>query len=1084
MADKKTVTRQLSIFINDKEVVNSLSGISREMGKVRGQIGNLNRDSEDYDEKLSTLKKTLADLTTRQSYFKDEINGTDKALGTSMKSLAGVEQRMGEITKELRLLDAESEDYQKTLHSLKTEYASLEKQQKEYSDNISLTTKKQEVNKNSLNGIEHELGQVKEAMRDLDKTSANYRQEISRLQKEEAALQKQQAQMSEEIHGTTEELGAARGAFSNLFSGLKSGDLTMAAAGLSGIKTAIIATTKAGLAFIATPIGATIAALAGIALAAKAWYDYNTEVVKATQVTAAITKLSGEALDDTRKRASVLAETFDQDFEQLLNVASTLVSEFGISYEEAFDRIQDGLTKGGYANEEFLESLREYPTFFAQAGFSAKEFQNILNTGADLSIYQDKLPDAIKEFGLAITEQTKAASEALTNAFGPEFTSYILTGVKNGSISVKDALFEISKEAKRLGLNAQQAQLLTADLFKGAGEDAGGALKIFQAVTQSLENQKRPLTEIEKGFTELADKAKEVADAEERAFGSKGFATWQKNFSLFFGTVKREFYDFLFVMTNGQDALDKLRAKQRQGDSDKRVYESNLKNYKGFLDGQKKALGERYDFEAAKELYMSVLKERYAKAGAGNIDATKEQLELQKRLEGQMKIVEKYNEEIKTNTNKNDLADITARIAANKKKLELLEAHKQEEKEAFKTAEKEITALLKKSQEDSELRQYKGIEKEIKQITNKYAAELEKFKAHTARLKELEAARDKEIADVKAAKALEYGKQIDDINRELTRSALAAQFDAEIEAATTAEAKRLLELEKQKSLDDEQAEAELAKALTDIENVENTEALKYAITEKYRLRRERSDAAYLKNKKELDKKATEAERLAQIKKIDDTLNEMSRLTNALVEIFGQSKAAASAQAAINGALAVTEILKTPSVLPEPAASISRGIQIAGVVIKTAKSISQINSAKAPKAAKFFDGGYTGDEALYNDKYGKVTQVNEYHANEWVMPNVMLRQPRYANVAGWLEAERKQPGSAGPLPGAGSQAGATTATASIAATAALIEVVAQLNATLQGGIKATTQIGYDTIRDINKANREITASGANGTINKS
>jgi hypothetical protein len=61
--------------------------------------------------------------------------------------------------------------------------------------------------------------------------------------------------------------------------------------------------------------------------------------------------------------------------------------------------------------------------------------------------------------------------------------SRLLKGIKDGSISVKQALSLISEEAKRIGLNAQQAQQLTADLFRGAGED-GGALKIFEDVIQ------------------------------------------------------------------------------------------------------------------------------------------------------------------------------------------------------------------------------------------------------------------------------------------------------------------------------------------------------------------------------------------------------------------------------------------------------------------------------------------------------------------------------------------------------------------------------------------------------------------------
>jgi hypothetical protein len=34
-------------------------------------------------------------------------------------------------------------------------------------------------------------------------------------------------------------------------------------------------------------------------------------------------------------------------------------------------------------------------------------FQNLVNSGIDLAIYQDKLPDAIKEFALSVNDKLK-----------------------------------------------------------------------------------------------------------------------------------------------------------------------------------------------------------------------------------------------------------------------------------------------------------------------------------------------------------------------------------------------------------------------------------------------------------------------------------------------------------------------------------------------------------------------------------------------------------------------------------------------------------------------------------------------------
>ena len=147
------------------------------------------------------------------------------------------------------------------------------------------------------------------------------------------------------------------------------------------------------------------------------------------------------------------------------------------------------MADGGAQNNEFLDSLGEYDNFFAAAGYSAQEFVNIVNTGYDLGIYTDKLPDALKEADLALREQTKSTRDALVNAFGASFTDDILSKVSSGEITTKTSLENIAAQAKITGLSQQQQAQLTADVFKGAGEDAGGALVILETVSKSAQRE-------------------------------------------------------------------------------------------------------------------------------------------------------------------------------------------------------------------------------------------------------------------------------------------------------------------------------------------------------------------------------------------------------------------------------------------------------------------------------------------------------------------------------------------------------------------------------------------------------------------
>jgi hypothetical protein len=323
----------------------------------------------------------------------------------------------------------------------------------------------------------------------------------------------------------TKALSDFTGNLTQMFNGLKRGNFIEFQEGFKGVSTGIKSATKASLAFIATPIGIAITALAGIGIAAKAWFSYNQQVVEALKLTNSITGLTDQAADQARIRAETLAQTFDVDFKETLITAKNVAVQFGISFEEAFDVVEDQLIRGQKNNDEFFESLKEYPAFFKSAGFSASEFGKIIATGFDLGIYNDKLPDALKEADLSLKEQTKTTRDALVNAFGAPFTDDILKRVRTGETTTKDALSEIAAQADKTGINVQQNAQLTADLFKGAGEDAGGALKVFEALDIALNKQQRELTESQQITKQQVEATKELKQVSSALFstGDKGF---------------------------------------------------------------------------------------------------------------------------------------------------------------------------------------------------------------------------------------------------------------------------------------------------------------------------------------------------------------------------------------------------------------------------------------------------------------------------------------------------------------------------------------------------------------------------------
>ena len=311
-----------------------------------------------------------------------------------------------------------------------------------------------------------------------------------------------------------------------------------AKSGLAALTSGLKSATAQAIAFIATPLGAAIAVLAGLAIATKLIWDYNDSIKENLVLIKQLTKETGNSADRIRQKIQSITDTYNKDFKQTLEEVIELSRDFDLSYNDAISIYNEGLAKGGALNKEFGDSIKEYGILFSQSGYNAREFISIINTGFNLGIYTDKLPDAIKEAGISLNEQTKSTRDALVNAFGESFSKDILSRIDSGKISIKEALEEISIQAEKSKLTNQQWGQLTADVFKGAGEDAGGAKLVFQAVYQSIQDLNAPMTEIQLKNEELRQSYEDLEVALDRAFKSDSLMEFSVDLEILWNKIK------------------------------------------------------------------------------------------------------------------------------------------------------------------------------------------------------------------------------------------------------------------------------------------------------------------------------------------------------------------------------------------------------------------------------------------------------------------------------------------------------------------------------------------------------------------
>ena len=222
---------------------------------------------------------------------------------------------------------------------------------------------------------------------------------------------------------------------------------------------------------LSNPVFLAIAGIAAAGAAFKWWYDYNAGLVEATRLTQQFTGKSGDDLKAFRNEVQAVADSFGADFRETLIATNALSQQFGISANEALQSVKDGFLSGADANGEFLDTLKEYPAYFKEAGISADQFVAIVAQTNKMGIFSDKGVDAIKEANLRLREMTTATAAAL-DGIGIS-SEQVQKDLQTGTRTTFDVMQDVSAKLAELPDNAATVGAAIADIFGGPGEDAG-----------------------------------------------------------------------------------------------------------------------------------------------------------------------------------------------------------------------------------------------------------------------------------------------------------------------------------------------------------------------------------------------------------------------------------------------------------------------------------------------------------------------------------------------------------------------------------------------------------------------------------
>ena len=187
--------------------------------------------------------------------------------------------------------------------------------------------------------------------------------------------------------------------------------------------------------------------------------------------------LDDTSLENIVSQALILEDVYGIDMAESMRGVNALMKHFGTDATTAMDLLVSGTQNGLDKTNELGDNLSEYSGKFAEAGYSAEEYFQLLQNGLDNGAYNlDKVNDAINEV------TTRLADGTIGNAIDiySEKTQDLFLKWKNGQATQKEVIDSIVSDIA--GCQNQQEQLnMAATAFGTMAED--GSMKFITSLT-------------------------------------------------------------------------------------------------------------------------------------------------------------------------------------------------------------------------------------------------------------------------------------------------------------------------------------------------------------------------------------------------------------------------------------------------------------------------------------------------------------------------------------------------------------------------------------------------------------------------
>ena len=388
------------------------------------------------------------DLTTR---FGADTSGFSKGVSEVVAQLDKYNKALVDNQQQVKKVNKEISDLEKQQNKLKKqmEDGGTEKQKKQYAE----LTEKIEQHRITLAQLRTDQARIKSA---ISETS-------SELKKE-----------GQEVEKTSDGFTVMKGAISNLVSDA----LNVAIDKFKEMSTAA----EKSLNNLQVKTGMSTEAVGALKDEMYDIYKNNfgdnlTDVAdKMALVTQNINESDPEKIKEITQNAIGLSDAFGSDFEENLRGVNGLMTNMGLTADEAFDLIAKGSQNGLDKTHELADNIAEYSQIWGQAGFTAQEMFSVLQNGIDSGAYNlDKVNDLVKEISISIIDGKISKN---IESFS-EKTQQLFESFENGGATQREVFDSIINDLSHTTNLAEQLATASTN-WSALGED--NAMSVITAL--------------------------------------------------------------------------------------------------------------------------------------------------------------------------------------------------------------------------------------------------------------------------------------------------------------------------------------------------------------------------------------------------------------------------------------------------------------------------------------------------------------------------------------------------------------------------------------------------------------------------